>query len=470
MALIPRTANPDAPPPAPLPRYLAARGRTGEGRSLLLKRLLLRHSLTIADLARNITQASGAALSRPATQQLVTYGIWPQKTPYESICAQISAWLAAQGVPDDEIATAFQLEEQVVDKAAHPARAGNAPSAAVRAQLRAAGVDEAVIDATLARMRYDPARRAERYAANKPAPALPTEIDPLEKVMLTPEARKHFALTRDPFKDDVNSSEDVYLGRDQNHCREAMWQATRSNGFVAIIGESGAGKTVLRHDLLERLARNQEQVVVIQPRVIDKSKLTAALICQAIIRDLDDNAVVPNSLEKQARLVERMLKNSARGGNHHVLIIEEAQDLTKATLKYLKRFWELQDGFRKLLAIVLIGQPELKNLLDERYNWDAREVIRRCEVAELMPLHGSAIGAYIEHKFARIGADAKKVLADDAIDAIKLRLTRVNQAKQVDSQLYPLVLNNLLTRAANEAASLGVPKINADVIRSLGGR
>lgn len=469
MALIPRTANPDAPPPAPLPGYLAAKGYTGEGRSLKLKRLLLRHKLTIADLARNITQASGAALSRPATQQLVTYGIFPTKTSFESIRQQVSDWLTAQGVPADEIATAFDLEDTVVELRAHPTDGAGARDVAAR--LRAAGVDENVIDTTLAAMRYDPARRAERYAATRsPKSTAPTDIDPLEKVMLTPEARKHFALPRDPFKDDVNSADDVYLGADQRHCREAMWQASRTNGFVAIIGESGAGKTVLRHDLLERLARDHEPVVIIQPRVIDKSKLTAALICQAIIRDLDDNAVVPNSLEKQARLVERMLKNSARGGNRHVLIIEEAQDLTKATLKYLKRFWELQDGFRKLLAIILIGQPELNNLLDERYNWDAREVIRRCEVATLMPLHGNAIGAYIEHKFSRIGVDAKKVLAPDAIDAIKLRLTRVNQAKQVDSQLYPLVLNNLLTRAANEAASLGAPNINADVIRSLGAR
>lgn len=288
--------------------------------------------------------------------------------------------------------------------------------------------------------------------------------------MLTPEAKKHFELFKDPFKDDVQSVEDVFLGTDQRHCREAMWQCTRSNGFVAVIGESGSGKTVLRLDLIERLAKAQDPVIVIQPRCIDKTRLTAGLICQAIIRDIDEHAVIPQSIEKQARLVEKMLTTSSRGGNRHVLIIEESQDLTKQTLKYLKRFHELKDGFRGLLAILLVGQPELKNLLDERYNWDAREVIRRCEVAELQPLHGTAVAAYIEHKLKRAGSELKRLCDADAIDAIKARLTRVTQGKQIDSQLYPLVIGNLLTRAANEAATLGVPRINADVIKSLGVR
>ena len=69
-----------------------------------------------------------------------------------------------------------------------------------------------------------------------------------------------------------------------------------------------------------------------------------------------------------------------------MLMIEEAHDLSIPTLKYLKRFWELEDGFKKLLAIVLIGQVEMKAKLDESQNWEAREVIRRIEVLELKPL------------------------------------------------------------------------------------
>lgn len=476
MALLPRTPNANIPPPAPLPKYLVGR-YTGEGRSIKLKTLLLRHNLTIAEASRCVTQANGKRISRSAMSQLCTYGIVPAQTPLDTIKPQIESWLATHGVPAAEIAVAFEVEAAVVNLHGHPTA-----NAALRQQtaekLRAAGVDEELIATTVAAMVpprvRSPIERARSEAAQarrNPFPSAPPSlIDPLETEMLTPDARKHFGLVRDPFKDDLSSADDVFLGPDQIYCRDAMWQCVRGNGFVAVIGESGSGKTVLRHDLKERLAKDLDRVIVIEPRVIDKTRLTAGMICQAIIKDIDENATIPQSVERQARLVEKMLIASARGGNRHVLIIEESQDLTKQTLKYLKRFHELQDGFRKLLAILLIGQPELKNLLDERYNWDAREVIRRCEVAELQPLHGTALAAYIEHKLKRVGSDTKRLCDDSALDAIRARLTSIRSNRQTESQIYPLVVNNLITRAANEAAALGVPRINADIIKSLGAR
>ncbi|MFP4733744.1 AAA family ATPase, partial [Pasteurella multocida] len=83
--------------------------------------------------------------------------------------------------------------------------------------------------------------------------------------------------------------------------------------------------------------------------------------------------------------LHRVLKDSARAGNQHVLIIEEAHSLPVPTLKHLKRFFELEDGFKKLLSIVLVGQPELKLKLSER-NFEVREVVQRCEIVTLEPL------------------------------------------------------------------------------------
>ena len=72
-----------------------------------------------------------------------------------------------------------------------------------------------------------------------------------------------------------------------------------------------------------------------------------------------------SSQEAKARQAQKMLAESSRAGNSHVLVIEEAHDLSIQTLKVLKRFWELEDGFKRLLAIILIGQPELKLRLDQ---------------------------------------------------------------------------------------------------------
>jgi len=148
-----------------------------------------------------------------------------------------------------------------------------------------------------------------------------------------------------------------------------------------------------------------------------------------------------------------------------VLIIEEAHDLSVPLLKFLKRFWELEDGFRKLIGIILIGQPELKLKLDERMNWEAREVIRRCELVELEPL-GHDLEAYLSFKLKRVAKSLDDVFTSDALPAIERRLTQSNEAQQTVSLAYPLSVNNLVVRAMNLAATLGIPKVSAEVIEN----
>ena len=173
------------------------------------------------------------------------------------------------------------------------------------------------------------------------------------------------------------------------------------------------------------------------------------------------------SLEAKGRQLTRLLTGGSRAGNAHVLIIEEAHDLTIPVLKYLKRFWELEDGFKKLLAIILIGQPELKDKLDLRVNWEAREVINRCEIAELLPLNGD-MEKYLELKFKRVGKKLTEVFNKEAFDAIRDRLTLKRRGtSNTESMHYPLVVNNTVVKAMNLAADIGAPKIDADIIKEV---
>lgn len=285
-------------------------------------------------------------------------------------------------------------------------------------------------------------------------------------VMLSQMAKRQFRFTRDPFADDVNGAADVYLGDSSRYVAEYMYMTAKVGGMLAVLGESGSGKTTLRRYMGDRIAAESLKVKMIFPRTFDKSRLTASSIADAIIEDCSSERP-RRSLEAKARQVERILTDSSRAGWSHVLVIEEAHDLAVQTLKYLKRFWELEDGFKKLLAIILIAQPELKGKLDESRNWEAREIIRRVEVAEIESLsRPGELEAYLALKMKRIGRDVKEVFDAGAYDAIRERLARRTREGTAISLAYPLTVNNLVKRSMNLAAEIGQSRIDEQTVKS----
>lgn len=398
---------------------------------LTLKGVLLRYGLKQPAWTAAVMQGNGHPLSDAAGNLLINWGDWPKRTSQASIKTQTEAWLLANGVPADELIGIWEIDAADRFRAQQPQgiHVGQASGGRHRLKLVA------------------------------------PEFEPMEIAMLSPAAKRHFKLFRDPFQDDVNGADDVFFSAEQRYVMEAMFQTAKHGGFIAVAGESGSGKSTLRKMLVERI--REQPIRMIFPRALDKTRLTTGNICQAIINDIAPGETVKSSLEGQARQVEKLLLASARADYSHVLVIEEAHDLTIQTLKYLKRFYELEDGFRKLLSIILIGQPELRDKLDERRHPEAREVIRRCEIAELLPLNGN-LEEYLAHKLKRLNVDLAAIFAADAYDAIRARWTKVKPgSKEVLSQLYPLVVNNTVTRAMNRAADIGVPLITGDLIKEL---
>lgn len=285
--------------------------------------------------------------------------------------------------------------------------------------------------------------------------------------MLTMKAYQKFGLFQDPFQGDVTKADDVFLTDETRFIAEFLYQTAKVGGMVALLGESGSGKTTIRRYAMDRIQSEGQKIKIITPRSIDKARLTTSAICDAIIQDC--SAEKPRrTIEAKSRQVERILTNSSRAGYNHVLMIEEAHDLSIPTLKYLKRFWELEDGFKKLLAIVLIGQVEMKAKLDESQNWEAREVIRRIEVLELKPLGtGKEIAEYLDIKFKRLGKERAKIISDEGCEALTEKLRKQTRRAVVYSVAYPLLINNWVRRAMNEAAELGVDVVDADVVNAL---
>ncbi len=330
-----------------------------------LKGLLVKHGISQPVLAAAIRQAKDVPLSRTALNQILNHSYFPHNTTPDAIKAQIEAELIARGVPAEDLAEAW------------------APEGSDRYRF-AAPVGAHVGKLT---------RKTE------------PDFEPMEIQMLSPSTKRHFKLFRDPFLDDINSPEDVWMSESQHYVVEAMIQTALVGGITAAIGESGSGKTTLRKLLQHRISREGKNIRLVFPQTFDKSKLNTSAIGAAIIADIEPDTRIPQKNEAVARAVRKALLASARAGFKHVLMIEEAHDLSITTLKYLKRFNEIEadDGFGKVLSIVLIAQPEMRNKLDINRYPEAREFINRCEVATLEALH-SNVGAYVTHKFARAGA------------------------------------------------------------------
>lgn len=294
----------------------------------------------------------------------------------------------------------------------------------------------------------------------------------LKNETLSAQARQFFKIPRSPFLDDVNCEADVFCTPETEYVRAVLFDAAMSQGFVAVIGESGSGKTTLREELEERCRAAARPVVIIKPYVLEMEAsertgtvLRSGQISEAIVHALDPAARVMRSAQARARQVHRLLTASAEAGNNHLLIIEEAHRMPAATLRHLKGFMEMKAGLRRLLGVALIGQPELHYLLNE-HRADLREIVQRCAKVEMPPLDADLEG-YIRHKFARVGVDASAIFNQAIVDAIRTRLVfipRGGKAHEARSVCYPLIVNNLITRALNAAARVGMA-LSADVIK-----
>lgn len=282
--------------------------------------------------------------------------------------------------------------------------------------------------------------------------------------MLTGETLKHFRLFRSPFTNDIRDTADIYMSDEHRYIEAAMIDAARHGGFLAVIGEVGSGKSVIRKKVVSELQKDDNSRII-YPRMIDKTRITAASICDAIVLDLSDEGPKMR-LEQKTRQVEKLLISRSKAGCHVCLMIEEAHDLSVRVLKLLKRFYEIEDGYKKAVGIILIGQPELGSLFNEADHYDMREVIRRCQVAYILGLNGN-IKDYLSLKFKRVNVDLKSIINDEAIRALSSRLMDKDVRGKKISNAYPLTVNNYIVRAMNLACDMGEQMVTAAVINNL---
>ena len=370
---------------------------------------------------------------------------------------------------------------RLVAQSTWPARGAREVRAQIEAYVQTLGLPPQLLKAVQSVLVASCAKKLAPVCCEhtEAAPEVPFETaTPEEETMLlqnealSPDARKHFGLPRNPFQDDVQTPDDVFQTPSVRYVRAALMDCANNHGFMAVVGESGAGKSTLAEDLEERLRSDKRDVVIIRPYVLameandQKGKtLKSSHIAEAIAAALDPQLKVKSSPEARFAQVHALLKASAKAGRRHLLVIEEAHCMPTPTLKHLKRFIELKDGMRRLIGVALIGQPELRDRLSSQ-NAEVREVAQRCEVVELEPLDAELEG-YLRHKFARFDLKYEDVFTPDAADAIRARLVHIPRGGKVTdarSECYPLVVNNLVCRAMNAAQRAGWPQVDAQVV------
>lgn len=179
--------------------------------------------------------------------------------------------------------------------------------------------------------------------------------------------------------------------RHQEGLAHLLYGIARGGGFVALTGEVGTGKTTLCHCLLQQLPDDIDIALILNPK-LNATELLAA-ICDELGIGYDKNRI---TLKNLIDLLNRHLLTVHAEGRRTVLLIDEAQNLSLEVLEQIRLLTNLETSKTKLLQIILVGQPELKQLLKRQ---DLRQLNQRITARyHLLPLSLQETHAYIRHR------------------------------------------------------------------------
>ncbi|MGH8497397.1 MAG: AAA family ATPase [Methylococcales bacterium] len=244
-----------------------------------------------------------------------------------------------------------------------------------------------------------------------------------------------------------------YLFMSERH-REALalllYGVVNGNGFVALTGEVGTGKTTLCNCLLNQLPDNVDLALLLNPRV-NAEELLATLCDELEIAYPEGSASLKVLLDA---LTLHLLRVHARGRNT-VLLIDEAQNLSIQVLEQIRLLTNLETNDTKLLQIVLVGQPELNQLLAQK---NLRQLNQRITARyHINSLSLADCFAYIEHRL-RVAGSSYPVFSRRA----------VKKVFQFSGGI-PRLINIICDRAMLGAYSLGTHRVEAKIVSKAAG-
>ncbi len=194
-----------------------------------------------------------------------------------------------------------------------------------------------------------------------------------------------------------------------------LYALSHGEGFVEISGEVGTGKTTLCRALLDSLGEEVEAAYIFHP------KLDPLELLQAITGEFGISSKADTTRE-MIDILHRFLISKKEERKKVILIIDEAQNLTVDVLEQIRLLSNLETSTSKLIQIVLVGQPELNDLLDSH---DLRQLRQRVSLrCRISPLTASETHEYIRYRLHRAGGEDREDLFSPSATTLIYRYSK----------------------------------------------
>jgi general secretion pathway protein A len=257
-------------------------------------------------------------------------------------------------------------------------------------------------------------------------------------------SEKPFAITPDP----------RYLYLSERHAEalaHLLYGINESGGFIQLTGEVGTGKTTVVRTLLSRVPHHADVAVILNPRVTPVEFLLT--ICEEL--GIEMALADRDSVKQMVDALNRRLLAAHAQGRRIIVIVDEAQNLSAEVLEQVRLLTNLETATQKLLQIILIGQPELRELLDRT---DLRQLAQRITGRyHLEPLSPEETQGYVQHRL-RVAGAAEEIFTPSALAEVHRLAGGV-----------PRVINVSCDRALLGAYTRETRKVTAALVRRAAG-